>query len=330
MIVKTKQFNMKPMSDEEALLQLELIGHDFFVFVNAESDEVNVIYKRRDGNYGLIEADPRMMCARNLMPRPEGPASGGREPAEGAGPTVAGSRPPATSTMPPYGPNHHLGTIQITMSVFQKILRAGEGRTLKRLEQRVREVNALEPEVERLSDEQLRRKDGRVPCPVRSGREPRRPAGRGLRVRSRGGQAHHRHAPVRRSAGRRHGAARGPDRRDEDRRGQDAGRHAAAVPERDGGRQRAPGDRQRLPRPPRRHVDAADLRGPGSHRGRDPVEHARRRGAVRKAAYACDITYGTNSEFGFDYLRDNMAADLAQTRCSAATTSRSSTRSTRS
>jgi putative sigma-54 modulation protein len=55
MIVKTKQFNMKPMSDEEALLQLELIGHDFFVFVNAESDEVNVIYKRRDGNYGLIE-----------------------------------------------------------------------------------------------------------------------------------------------------------------------------------------------------------------------------------------------------------------------------------
>ena len=55
MIVKTKQFNMKPMTDEEALLQLELIGHDFFVFVNADSDEVNVIYKRRDGNYGLIE-----------------------------------------------------------------------------------------------------------------------------------------------------------------------------------------------------------------------------------------------------------------------------------
>ncbi len=54
-IVKTKQFNMKPMSDEEAMLQLELIGHDFFVFVNSENDEVNVIYKRRDGNYGLIE-----------------------------------------------------------------------------------------------------------------------------------------------------------------------------------------------------------------------------------------------------------------------------------
>jgi len=54
-IVKTKQFNMKPMPPEEAMLQLELIGHDFFVFVNADSDTVNVIYKRRDGNYGLIE-----------------------------------------------------------------------------------------------------------------------------------------------------------------------------------------------------------------------------------------------------------------------------------
>jgi putative sigma-54 modulation protein len=54
-IVKTKQFNMKPMAEEEAALQLELIGHDFFVFVNADSDEVNVIYKRRDGNYGVIE-----------------------------------------------------------------------------------------------------------------------------------------------------------------------------------------------------------------------------------------------------------------------------------
>ena len=55
MIVKSKQFNMKPMPPEEAMLQLELIGHDFFVFVNADSADVNVIYKRRDGNYGLIE-----------------------------------------------------------------------------------------------------------------------------------------------------------------------------------------------------------------------------------------------------------------------------------
>jgi putative sigma-54 modulation protein len=54
-IVKTKQFAIKPMSAEEAVLQLELIGHDFFVFRNADSDEVNVVYRRRDGDYGLIE-----------------------------------------------------------------------------------------------------------------------------------------------------------------------------------------------------------------------------------------------------------------------------------
>ncbi len=55
MLVKTKQFAVKPMAPEEAVLQLELIGHDFFVFRNAESHEVNVVYRRRDGNYGLIE-----------------------------------------------------------------------------------------------------------------------------------------------------------------------------------------------------------------------------------------------------------------------------------
>jgi putative sigma-54 modulation protein len=54
-IVRVKQFALKPMPPEEALLQLELLGHDFFVFQNADSGEVNVLYRRRDGNYGLIE-----------------------------------------------------------------------------------------------------------------------------------------------------------------------------------------------------------------------------------------------------------------------------------
>jgi putative sigma-54 modulation protein len=54
-IVKTKQFAVKPMTPEEAVLQLELIGHDFFVFRNSESNEVNVVYRRRDSDYGLIE-----------------------------------------------------------------------------------------------------------------------------------------------------------------------------------------------------------------------------------------------------------------------------------
>ena len=56
-IVKTKRFAIKPMSQEEAVLQMELLGHDFYVFMNGNTDEVNVVYKRKDGNYGLIEQD---------------------------------------------------------------------------------------------------------------------------------------------------------------------------------------------------------------------------------------------------------------------------------
>ena len=54
-IVKTKQFSVSAMNPEEAVLQLELVGHDFFVFRNAETDTINVVYRRRDGDYGLIE-----------------------------------------------------------------------------------------------------------------------------------------------------------------------------------------------------------------------------------------------------------------------------------
>jgi putative sigma-54 modulation protein len=54
-IVKVKQFSVKPMSPEEAVLQLELIGHDFFVFRSDDSGEINVIYRRKDRGYGLIE-----------------------------------------------------------------------------------------------------------------------------------------------------------------------------------------------------------------------------------------------------------------------------------
>ena len=54
-IVKTKRFGIKPMDPEEACLQMELLGHSFYVFCNAETDEVNVVYKRKDGKFGLIE-----------------------------------------------------------------------------------------------------------------------------------------------------------------------------------------------------------------------------------------------------------------------------------
>ncbi len=54
-IVRTKRFAIKPMNIKEAVMQMDLLGHDFFVFSNADTSEVNVVYKRRDGNYGLIE-----------------------------------------------------------------------------------------------------------------------------------------------------------------------------------------------------------------------------------------------------------------------------------
>ncbi|MCP3031417.1 ribosome-associated translation inhibitor RaiA [Halobacillus sp. A1] len=54
-IVKTKRFDLKPMDSEEAALQMDLLGHAFFVFTNADTDETNIVYKRRDGRYGLIE-----------------------------------------------------------------------------------------------------------------------------------------------------------------------------------------------------------------------------------------------------------------------------------
>jgi putative sigma-54 modulation protein len=54
-VVRVKRFPVKPLELEEATMQMELLGHDFFVFRNAQTNEVNVLYRRRDGNYGLIE-----------------------------------------------------------------------------------------------------------------------------------------------------------------------------------------------------------------------------------------------------------------------------------
>lgn len=56
-LVRTKRFAIKPMPVEEAILQMNLLGHSFFVFSNAETEQVNVVYKRKDGNYGLIEPE---------------------------------------------------------------------------------------------------------------------------------------------------------------------------------------------------------------------------------------------------------------------------------
>ena len=54
-IVKRKSVEMKPMSEEEAILQMELLGHEFFVFNNVDIEAISMLYKRKDGNYGIIE-----------------------------------------------------------------------------------------------------------------------------------------------------------------------------------------------------------------------------------------------------------------------------------
>ena len=56
-IIRTKKFDIKPMYPEDACVQMELLGHNFFVFCNAETDQVNVVYKRKGNTYGLIEPE---------------------------------------------------------------------------------------------------------------------------------------------------------------------------------------------------------------------------------------------------------------------------------
>jgi len=56
-VVRTKRFVMKPMSAEDAITQMELLGHDFFLFYNSESKEYNLLYRRKDGNYSIIEPE---------------------------------------------------------------------------------------------------------------------------------------------------------------------------------------------------------------------------------------------------------------------------------
>lgn len=56
-LVRRKKFGLKPMSAEEAILQMELLRHNFFVYMDAESEDISVVYRRKDGNYGLIEPE---------------------------------------------------------------------------------------------------------------------------------------------------------------------------------------------------------------------------------------------------------------------------------
>ncbi len=56
-LVRTKRFDKKPLDVDEAISQMELLGHNFFAFVNAETDEINIVYKRKDENYGLLQPE---------------------------------------------------------------------------------------------------------------------------------------------------------------------------------------------------------------------------------------------------------------------------------
>ncbi|WP_252231394.1 ribosome-associated translation inhibitor RaiA [Clostridium sp. ZBS15] len=58
-LVKRKRFGVKPMDVDEAILQMELVGHNFFVYQDVESNKINVIYKRKDGDYGLLDPEYR-------------------------------------------------------------------------------------------------------------------------------------------------------------------------------------------------------------------------------------------------------------------------------
>ena len=54
-IVRSKRINLKPMDSEEAVLQMNMLGHDFFIYTDAETMEISIVYRRKDGRYGLIE-----------------------------------------------------------------------------------------------------------------------------------------------------------------------------------------------------------------------------------------------------------------------------------
>ena len=56
-VIKHKKFEMRPMEVDEAILQMNMLGHDFFIFTNPDSGDTNIVYRRKDGNYALIEAD---------------------------------------------------------------------------------------------------------------------------------------------------------------------------------------------------------------------------------------------------------------------------------
>ena len=195
-------------------------------------------------------------------------------------------------------------------ALAKKIFGSANDRRLKTYGPKVAAINALEPEIAALSDEALRARTDALKAELAAGKtldDILVPAFATVREAA---KRTPRPAPFRRPADRRHGAARGRDRRDEDRRGQDAGRDAAGLPE------RARRARASTSSPSTTTWPAATRNGwarsTASSASRSASSCTGSTTTQRRAAYACDITYGTNNEFGFDYLRDNMKYEFAQ------------------
>ena len=159
------------------------------------------------------------------------------------------------------------------IKIVDKLLHAGEGRRLKTLEDQVQADHRAGAGDGRALGRAAARQDRRVPAAPRQRRAAGRPALRGVRGRTRRRQAGAWHAAVRRAGHGRHRAPRRRHRRDEDRRGQDARRHHAHVPQRSRRQGRAPGHGQRLPGQARRRVDGSGLSLHGPHRRRHPGQH---------------------------------------------------------
>ena len=212
-------------------------------------------------------------------------------------------------------------------SLLTRVFGSRNERLLRQLQRSVAKINALEPEMQKLSDAATAGQDPRVPEAHRRRRIARQDPARSLRRLPRGVHARARHAPLRRAADRRHGAAPGQDRRDAHRRRQDPGRDAAGLPQRAGRQGRARRHRQRLPGAPRRGLDghAVQLAGPDRRRGLPG--HAAQRQARRLRAPTSPTAPTTNSA---STTCATTWRCRRKTASSAACITRSSTKSTRS
>ena len=251
---------------EEAALQLELVGHDFFVFTNAESAETAVVYRRRDGDYGLISLSADEAPSLRALSRA---SSGDR-----------------------------------MMKLVDKVLHFGEGRRMKAIEALVGQVSAREADMVKMSDDTLRAQTAAFKARIDNG------------------------ATLDELLPEAFAAAREAARRSVGMRPFDVQVVGACVLHQGGIAEMKTGEGKTLVATLPVYLNA--LAGNGVHlvtvndylAGRDaewmgPVyrflglevaalQNNMESGA-RRAAYLADVTYGTNTEFGFDYLRDNMA-----------------------